>query len=62
MVMFTNIIYDILFTNFNTLWVRRGITDFMKFNTIFEEFIEKEALKLINTNLSLSNSNKQIFY
>jgi hypothetical protein len=44
---FTNALYTILYSNFNKQWVEKNITDFMKFNIMLEEFINKDAVRLI---------------
>ncbi len=44
----TNILYDVLYTNFNSFWLKKGIKSFMDFNTKLEEFMNQEALNFIN--------------
>lgn len=51
----THDIYELLFTQFNSKWVQMGITNFMKFNTLFEEFIQKEAVGLIKSRIVINN-------
>lgn len=49
--LFTQKLYNEFFNGFNELWVERNYTDFMKVNTLLEEFMEIKAkdifLKLI---------------
>ena len=57
----THKLYDVLYTNFNKLWVEKKINDFMKFNTLLEEFIKTKAMGLINS-YDLLNNSKKSFY
>ena len=57
----TNRIYDILYTNFNQLWVDRKINNFMQFNTLLDEFMSKMAINLINKHEIVNNS-RRTFY
>jgi hypothetical protein len=43
----TNVLYAVLYSNFNKQWVEKNIVDFMKFNHMLEEFIKKDAVRLI---------------
>ena len=52
----TNLIYELLYSEFNKLWIRKGITDFMKFNILLEEFIDKNAIYLILKSGIFNNS------
>ena len=56
--LFVNNLYDVLYSNFNSYWVRKEIKDFMKFNTLLEEFMTKEAKKYINKSLLEFSSSK----
>ncbi len=55
--LFSNFLYDLLYTNFNQYWVDKGITDFMKFNTILDEFMLKESHKYLNNSLIKISNN-----
>jgi hypothetical protein len=57
-ILFINNLYDILFTNFNKFWLKRGIKSFMQFNTMLEEFMRREVHKYLNHNLIIK---KKIF-
>jgi hypothetical protein len=57
----THELYDLLFTNFNKLWVDKKINNFMQFNTLLEEFIATKAIGLIN-NKNFLKENKKSFY
>jgi hypothetical protein len=59
---FTNILYDYLYTSFNHHWQKNNITDFMKFNTTLELFMNKEKLKLSNHNLLDKFQKENKFY
>jgi hypothetical protein len=57
----THILYDLLYTNFNQLWVDRKINNFMQFNTLLEEFISTKAMNIINQQ-DLVNNSRRTFY
>jgi hypothetical protein len=58
--LFINNLYDVLYSNFNSYWVRKDIKDFMKFNTLLDEFMLKESKKYISKSL-LEISNSKFF-
>jgi hypothetical protein len=57
----THKIYDLLYTNFNKLWVDRKINNFMQFNTLLEEFMSTKAINLINKQ-DIINTSRRTFY
>ena len=47
MLSMTHEIYGLLYSEFNNLWIEREITDFMKFNSMLEEFFNNFAIDII---------------
>lgn len=45
---FTQKLYNEFFCGFNNLWIRGGYNDFMKVNSLLEDFIENDAKHLFN--------------
>ena len=54
--LFFNNLYDILFTNFNSYWLKKGIKSFMDFNSNLDEFMKLESHKFLNNDLLLKHN------
>lgn len=45
---FTQVLYNEFFVAFNDLWIKGGHNDFMKVNSLLEEFMENKAKHIFN--------------
>ena len=43
---FSQCLYNEFFAGFNSMWIEKGYTDFMKVNSSLEEFMEKRATNI----------------